>query len=399
MKKSRNTFILLGVIYLSYIAVGFPDGAFGVAWPSLRVDMEQPLEQAGVIFIVHAITTAFTSSLFGKISHLLKIEIINIIGSAMMAVGLFGVSLAPNFFVLLVFIGVIGAGMGLADSSINSFVVQSFEAKHMNWLHCFWGLGATISPIIMAQMIVHDSWRSGYAVMSVVQAVIVVVLIISVVKGVWSGQKKRKITVEEEAGTESKGVAKRFLSSKHHQFLEVFIFFLYGGIEYSIGFWITSVLIESRGLAIESASIFPAVYYACLMIGRMVFGLISNKFSDMAIVRFGSFVGSVGLVILIFSNSLIGMAIVGLGVAPIFPCLMHDTANRFQPSAVGRLIGLELAAYGIGVAVLSSLKGAVLANISLEALFPLVIGIVIATTAVNELLANRLKRMQKGKMV
>jgi len=254
----------------------------------------------------------------------------------------------------------------------------------MNWLHCFWGLGATISPIIMARMILVSSWRTGYATLAAVHLIVAIIVLISLHKKVWQQEEITQIDDQAKKGGN--------LIQKRYQFLMVFIFFLFVGAEHSIGFWITSVMLESRDLSFERAAMFPAAYYAMIMAGRMVFGFLANKFKDMNIIRFGFALSIVGLGLLMISDNIIGIALVGFGFAPIFPCLVNETASRFSPKILTKLVGYEVASVGAGMAIISASMGQVLSIISMEALFPAAIALIAAALLLNEALFGITKR-------
>ena len=171
--------------------------------------------------------------------------------------------------------------------------------------------------------------------------------------------------------------------------------FLYGGMETSMGFWLSTVLVEGRAVASTTAGVFTAVFYASTMIGRMLFGILANRLRDIVMIRFGVGIAVVGLAIIFRQSSIVGAALVGLGFAPIFPCLINDTGNRFNPKILTKLIGFEIAAYGVGASVLSPLKGPLLAFVSLEALFPTLFIMTILLLAINELL-ERYEKQNSG---
>jgi fucose permease len=168
--------------------------------------------------------------------------------------------------------------------------------------------------------------------------------------------------------------------------------FLYGGVEYSVAFWSTSVMLESRGMGLEAAGMYPAMFYMCLMAGRMGFGFFANKLSDTGMIRLGFSIALAGLLILILTSNIVGMALTGLGFAPVFPSIVHDTSNRFNPKLLTKLVGYEIAALGAGVAIVSSLKGQLLSRVSLELLFPSAIAIVVLILLLNEFLEKKAQR-------
>jgi len=375
MKK--NTYMILGLVYLSFIALGLSEGALGVAWPSMRYDMDLPLAQAGIIMVIHAIFYSLSSSQLGRLARSLKLEQVDLLGLCLMAMGAFCFIIAPDFNIIILAVAITGCGMGLIDSSLNSYMAKNFTSRYMNWMHCFWGLGATASPIIMARMIMMADWRMGYVVLASIHLSVASIILVSLRKKIWQREESlRQDSLIQKGGN---------LSKKSHQFLMIFLFFLYVGAEHSIGFWITSVMLESRHLSHEQAAMFPATYYAMIMAGRLVFGFLSNHIKDMSSIRLGFAMSIVGLSILMISNSIIGIALVGFGFAPIFPCFVNETANRFKPEVLTKLVGYEIAAVGAGIAIISAGMGQALSIISMEVLFPATIALVIIALLFNEI--------------
>jgi len=395
-QKARNplarTYILLGVIYLSFIILGLPEGALGLAWPIIRVEMAMPLEAVSILSVTASIFYVTASSQNGRISKYISAKKLNLLGIFFLAIAFFGFSFAPNFAVLVMLAVFIGMGTGLIDTSLNDYMAQHFSARHMNWMHCFWGAGAAISPIIMAQMILLDSWRVGYRAIGAMAVVAGILVVASIAKGVWK-RESGKGAEEQESQEESDCARRRYLSAKKYGILQMLTFFFYVGIEGSIALWISSILIESRGLSIEIAGIFPATYFATIMAGRIFFGFAAEKLGNMAIIRIGIVLSAIGIIILTFSSSVLGIALVGFGLAPIFPCLIHESSHRFAPDTLSKLVGYQLAAAGAGSAVFALLMGQVLSRVSLEALFPILLVLVVIVAGINEVLGWSLRRV------
>ena len=369
--------LILVFVFLSFIALGLSEGAVGVSWPNIRYELDLPLGHAGIIMIIHAISYSLAGSQLGRIARSYKLERIDMIGLFMMASGFFTFSLAPNFPIIFIAVAITGSGMGFIDSSLNTYMAKNHTSRYMNWLHCFWGLGAAASPVIMVRLIIFGDWRLGFATLATIHLSVAIIVLISIAKKTW---------VYNEGESHSENAKKGgVLTKSSHQFLMIFIFFLYVGAEHSIGFWITSVMLESRGLSHEAAAMFPSVYFAMIMAGRMFFGFVADKFKDMNILRFGFALSVVGLIIQLFTDSIIGIALIGFGFAPIFPCLVNDTANRFNPAILTKLVGYEIAAVGAGIAIISALMGQILYFVSMEALFPGVIIVIVAAFLTNEI--------------
>ena len=386
----KNTYLVLTAAFASFIALGFFDGGFAVAWPVIRYDMGLHLGQAGIVISVNSALYTLSASQFGRVSQFVRPEKINLLGIISIILGMLGISFSVDLTTLTLAAGLVGIGMGMIDPSMNSYVAKHFSSRHMSWLHCFWSVGATISPLIMSQMIIFASWRAGYVTLMSIQVMIAAVVLVSLISGAWATRETTHADIFEDTSKST------FLTKKRYHNMNVLIFFVYVGMEYSTGFWTASVLIDSRGLDIDSAAMYPAVYFASIMVGRVVCGYLTKRYRNITMIRAGFALGITGLVILAFSNSILGMALVGLGFAPIFPCLMHETAKLFGPDALSKLVGYQVAAAGAGVALLGPTIGLVLSHVSLEALFPLVVINIAFVFVLNEVIDNAAARKARG---
>lgn len=385
-----RTYMLLGVIYLSFIALGMPDGALGLAWPIIREDMGMPLEALSVLTTVASISYITISSQNGRLSKYMGTDKKNLLGLSLLVMAYLAFSIAPNFVVLVIMTIFAGTGAGLIDTGLNDFMSKNFSSRYMNWMHCFWGMGAAISPIIMAQMILIGGWRMGYAAVAGLQGFVAVLVVFTIIKGVWKREESKEEASAE--GEKAQAEERRYLSAGKHGFLQMLAFFLLVGAEGSLALWISSIMIESRGMTVEAASIFPATFFACIMIGRFAFGFVADKLSNMSIMRIGMALNAVGVLVLATTGSVAGMAMAGLGMAPMFPCLLHESSYRFAPSDLSKLVGYQMAAAGAGGATFALLMGQVLSRVSLEALYPIVFGLAVGVAGINEVLAWRLRR-------
>jgi len=376
----KRMYIALVMAFLAAMAMGISDGALGVAWPAIRLELGLPLEWATVLIITSSVFYTVVSSQSGPMLRRTAPENITALGILSIAIGFGGYVLAPNFIMLAVFTAFVGTGTGLIDTSVNYYMAKSFSARHMNWMHSFWGLGASISPIVMTQMILLFNWRAGYGGLAAFQLAALVVIFISIARKVW------KVSGGEIADEDS---AAGFLTKRRHIFAQLFSFFLQSGIEGSIFFWITSIMQDSRGLSVAASGVYATVYFAAIVAGRVAFGYLAKYLSNAQIIRIGLGLAIVSMGIMAFVSSPIAMFAAGFGLAPVFPCLMHETKGRFAPNALTKLVGYQIAAAGAGVAVISPAIGLLLSNISLEALFPAVIVLMALVTAANEWLSRQ----------
>jgi len=382
----KRTYVVLTAVFLGFFALGLPDGAFGVAWPHIRQEYSVPLERAGFIFVIHSIFYAIATSRLGFISRYIKEEKIGSYGLFIMVLGLLGFAFAPSFFVHILFVAIMGSGMGLVDGGFNAFVAKHFSGRIMNLLHCCWGVGAMVSPLIMTYAVVADgfTWRIGYGVLAFLVVSIATLARINTKKGI-----KDFPLIKGKTLTPSPTV---YLKGKLNESIAVIMFFFYGGAEYGISFWVVSTLTESRGLSTEAAGLYPAVFYGAIMAGRLLFVFLGDKVKAINAVRFGIVLSIFGLISFFFTTNIAGIALVGFGFGPVIPCAVSEVTRRFEPAATSRLVGYQFAALSGGIAILATGLGWFLGNVSLEILFPAVLGFIILAGVLNEILESALKR-------
>ena len=401
---------LLVVICMSIMSIGMPDAALGTAWPFIREDMGLSLDAQGILPIVHSVFFVLVCAFNGNIAKYIGGEKRCLLGLILLSASFFLFSAAPNFLIIVVLYGFIGISASLVSNSIGEYSAANLTSRQYNWTSCFFGLGATVSPIIMTQMILFAGWRQGYASIASFQGLAAIFVLVSIFVGVWKVAETAKIPDKAEnkpsepadsantagsvepASVES-AESGRFITATRYKFLNLCIFFLYVGMEIATAHWIVSIMIESRGLYIGSAGIFPTVFFGCFMAGRILFGFFAKWLSNMTILRIAVFLIAIGFALLAFTNNIIGIAIVGFGHAPIFPVLMHETPRRFGRKTLSKMVGFKLAAGSAGAALLSSGVGLALSRISPEVFFPIVIIITAAVFIINEIVVGALRRV------
>ena len=394
--NSNKIRFLFVVICLSIMSIGMPAASLGTAWPFVREDMGLRLETAGILPIIDSIFFILICTFNGRIAMYIKGEKRALIGLILLSTCFFAFSAAPNFVFIAVLTAFVGISTGLINNSISEYSAANLTARQYNWTACFFGLGATISPIVMTQMIQLAGWRQGYVSIASFQALAAVLMLLSIIAGVWkkstdavgSGESTKTDTHDE--------TGKSFITDMRYKFLNLIIFFLYVGMEIATALWIVSIMIESRGMYIGSAGFFPTVFFGCLMVGRLLFGFFAKWLSNMTVLRVAIALIAIGFTLLAFTNSIIGIAIVGLGHAPMFPVLMHETPRRFGRKVLSKMVGFQLAAGSAGAALISYGVGHALSRISPEAFFPIVIIIAAVVFVTNEIVAASLRRIQSS---
>lgn len=377
--------ILLIVIYLAFISLGLPDGVFGVAWPNMRIDFGMPLAAAGIITILLLSCSAFSSFISGKVLKRFGTGKVTFISCAMTGLALLGYSKAPSFAWLVLLAIPLGLGQGAVDSGLNNYVANNYSSRHMSWLHCFWGLGATLGPFIMTKTLSADkSWRYGYSTISAIQIFLAFILLISL--KLWKTEKNNSI---EEETTKEK-VSKKSTLKTLAPWAAVLMFFIYSGTEFSVGLWANSLLVESRNIPKQIAGLWISYYYGSLMIGRFITGIIVNKLGNRNLIRIGLSIGILGvfLVYLPFSSTItmLGLMLLGFGFAPIYPCMMHETPKRFDEETSNALIGYQVGAACLGGSAISAGLGLIFSAASLEFLVPALAVFLISMILISEYL-------------
>jgi len=396
-------FFLVPVIYMAFISLGLPDSVLGVAWPSMRVALGAPLEAAGLIALILTSCSALSSVLSGAIAKRLGAGPIVLISSALTALGLFGYSLSPSYAWVLVSALPLGFGQGAVDSTLNGYVASHYSSRHMNWLHASWGVGATVGPLIMTAAIASGGWRGGYRAISCVQAALALLFLVSL--GLWKRTTSAEAAAAAGAVTgaakparddpalNSRGRAKIHGMRRREPWMQIAMYLLYSACEFSVGIWTVSMLEESRGVAAGRAGNWISLYYGGIMVGRVLTGLVSDRLGNRFMVRLGLGVSLVGAVLLCLRPAsylaLPGLLLLGLGFAPIYPCVMHETPERFDDDTYQKVIGYAIGAANIGASVLPGLVGLLASAAGLEVLGPCVIGFIVLLFALSEALNRR----------
>jgi len=391
--KSKRIW-LLGIILVSYFVVGFPDGAFTVSWLGIADEIRgMTTAHTGYILVGYSVTYTLAGVLLSWLNRYWKLQTIYLLGLVIMGIGFVGLAMSPNFALVLATITVYGFGTGLMASSMNSYMAKHFTARHNNWMHCFWGAGATLSPIIMGQMMAVLSWRAGYFAITGILLGIAVMLLISIYKKVWIDDEPILTETEKTANSHKQ---QRCLTKKWHQAVEILTFFFLGGTDYTLVFFTGAALIARGEQTADTVAIFSAVYYVSMTAGRMFFGWAAKWLKEVPIVRIGVVVSVVGIGVLYFASNVVGMALTGFGLGPMLPTLVSDSSNRFSPRILSKIVGYELAAFGAGIAVLFFITSQILHFVSYEALFPLALAFIVLVFLCNEILAAALRKSREG---
>lgn len=346
--------LLLVVIYLAFISLGLPDSLLGPAWPAMYVDLAVPIHFAGIISMIVAGGTVVSSLFSATLIARLGVASVTTCSVLMTALALLGFSFSHHFAFLCVLAVPLGLGAGCVDAALNNYVALHYKAKHMNWLHCFWGVGAALGPMIMARQLARgESWNSGYFTVGSIQMTLVLVLLLSA--SLWV----RKSATQPEGGGETKtGFMKLLRIPGLKQALVVF--FCYCAVEATFGLWGASYLVFARGWEPDDAATLVSVYYVGITLGRFISGFVAGWLTNRQLVYMGQGIIIFGLLILLLpydSTVLVGFLLIGLGCAPIFPSLLHETPRNFGEKHAQAVMGMQMASAYVGITLMPLLFG------------------------------------------
>lgn len=347
----------------------------------MQVEFKAPLETAGVLFMTIAGGTIISSFISGTVLKKFGTGMVTFVSCFMTAGALLGFHFAPSIVWLFIFAIPLGLGAGAVDTGLNNYVASHYKAHHMSWLHCFWGVGATLGPIIVAQFISRDnSWRSGYFAIASIQFILVVILLFTL--PLWKKIEKVPKQVHENKIEESTSTLDEAYLENQKPWqirgvkLALLAFLFYCGAEAAVGLWGSSFLVNVKNLSIDVAAKWVSVFYAGITIGRFITGFITLKMSNQRLIRWGQIIALVGAILLFLPFpvlfSLAGFIMIGLGLAPIFPCMLHETPLRFGQKHSQTIMGYQMAIAYTGSTFLPPILGYAAAK-STIGIFPFVI--------------------------
>ncbi|KSU84444.1 Fucose permease [Fictibacillus enclensis] len=394
------TFFLV-IIYLAFISLGLPDSLLGAAWPVMQRDYGVSLDTAGLLSMSMAGGTIISSLASGKVIGRFGTGKVTFVSVLMTAVALLGFYFSPSLVWLFIFAIPLGLGAGSVDAGLNNYVATHYKAHHMSWLHCFWGVGATMGPIIMSQFIsTQNSWRNGYLTISLIQFALVVVLFLTLPlwkkvggAGMVDDTKEVPATTPQEPGEQLKKANPLRIKGVK---LAMVSFLLYCGAEAAAGLWGSSFLVAVKDLPAGVAAQWVSLYYGGITAGRLITGFITFKMSNIALIRSGLLVAMFGAVLVILPLPsvflLTGFILIGMGFAPVFPCMIHETPVRFGKEHSQAIIGYQMALAYTGSTFIPPLLGLMAAHITIG-IFPYFIAIlVVALFACSERLNILVKK-------
>ena len=406
------THLLLAIIYLAFISLGLPDALLGSAWPTMYTEFNVPVSYAGIISMIISLGTIISSLQSDRMTRKLGTGKVTAISVAMTAAALLGFSFTHSFWILCLWAVPYGLGAGSVDAALNNYVALHYKSHHMSWLHCMWGAGATLGPYIMGFALSGGkTWNSGYLYIGVLQIVLTAFLVFSL--PLWTRQKNRTgVQTSDGAPEETHGkplsLAEiiRIPGAK-----EVMLcFFCYCAIEQTASLWASSYLnlfkgipAETlwassylnlfKGIPAETAARFAGMFFIGITVGRAISGFITMKLNDMQMIRLGQAIIAAGIIVMLLPGpdiiSLVGLILIGLGCAPVYPCIIHSTPDHFGAERSQAIIGVQMASAYIGTCLMPPLFGLIANHISIT-LFPVYLMVLLILMIVmHELLTKK----------
>ena len=358
--------LLLAVIYLAFISLGLPDSLLGSAWPTIRTALDVPLSYMGFVSMIISGGTIISGLMSERLTKKFGTKYVTLISVLLTAIALFGFSTVKEFYQLCLWGIPYGFGAGAIDAALNNYVALHYKSKHMSWLHCFWGVGTIVSPYVMSYALVHSNWSNGYRTVSYLQFGIAAVILLTL--PFW---KANKSADEAENSGELLGL-KGALKIKGVPYL-LTGFFAYCAAESTAMLWASSYLEGVRGATKDEAAAFGSLFFIGITAGRFLSGFISDKIGDNRMIRIGTSIALLGVVMIILplkTTSLIGFIVIGLGCAPVYPCIIHSTPRNFGAENSQGIIGIQMASAYVGSTFMPPVFGLIANHISLK-LMPL----------------------------
>lgn len=375
--------LLLALIYICFISLGLPDSLLGSAWPVLHTELGVPVSYAGIISMVIYLGTIISSLFSERLLRRFGSGLVTATSIFITALALLGFSLSHSFVELILWAIPYGLGAGGVDAILNNYVALHYKAQHMSWLHCMWGVGAAAGPYAMEYALTGgQSWNMGYRYISIIQITLTVILFLSL--PLWKKQTTDN-TGQEEKEAEVKPFSFRQIIKIPGSKEVMIAFFCYCAIEQTAGLWASSYLVINRGLSAETAAGFASLFFIGITAGRAVSGFLTMKLCDTQMIRLGQGIILFGIALLILplgsTCALVGLILVGLGCAPVYPSIIHSTPEHFGKDKSQAMIGVQMASAYVGTCLMPPIFGLIANHISVS-LFPIYLLIILVLMAI-----------------
>ncbi|MFT5195401.1 MAG: fucose permease [Candidatus Promineifilaceae bacterium] len=392
-KYSSTAIITISFLFLSFILLGMPGAITHVGWPAIRTEFGLRQDSIGLLLLMSTVGHLISGAFNGRLMYLLGGSRLLLLSLGIYSLSLFGYWLTPSweFMVLLALIG--GWSGGTLDATGNTIVAARFDERIMNWLHGFFGVGATLGPLVVSLVVAFGSdWRgSAFVFGTLLLIVFFAILIFKPLDDEGAKDKEAVEDLKNEMG-ETSAVSGRQTLSKFVVWLAIFFYAVYGGVEVSIGQWAFTIFTESRALTPELARLWVSIYWGTFTIGRFLFGWISHWLPVYRWIRICLVATTASVVLLLFPNQpilgILGLALSGLAQAPIFATLISNMPKLVGRDHASNAIGYVVGAAGIGLAIFPWLAGVLAEQNSLEVIPPYIFGLTVLLFVLFELMVR-----------
>ena len=355
--------LLLAVIYVAFISLGLPDSLLGSAWPTMSQDLNVPVAWAGGISAVISMFTIVSALLSDRMTLKFGAGKVTAVSVALTAAALAGFSVTSNYWVLLAIAIPYGLGAGGVDAALNNYVAIHYESRHMSWLHCMWGVGCSTGPVVMGYAINHSTWNNGYRTIALFQIVLTLILFFSL--PLWQ-KPSVDASADENSVPEQRSFSRLIRVPGVKEVLTCF--FCYCAVESTAGMWAASYCTLFRGIDAKRAASWASLFYIGITIGRFFCGFITMKLNDQKMIRLGQAVIAIGTILMLLplgdSLLFIGLILIGLGCAPIYPSIIHETPANFGADLSQGIIGIQMAFAYVGTCLMPPVFGVLGQHIS-----------------------------------
>ena len=355
--------LLLALIYVAFISLGLPDSLLGSGWPVMHSDLNVPISFMGIVSMVISGGTIISSILSDRLTRKFGTRIVTVVSVFLTAIALFGFSISSQFWMLIIFAIPYGFGAGAIDAALNNYVAIHYTSRHMSWLHCFWGVGTIVSPFVMSYALTNSTWNNGYRTIALFQIVLTLILFFSL--PLWQ-KPSADASADENSVPEQRSFSRLIRVPGVKEVLTCF--FCYCAVESTAGMWAASYCTLFRGIDAKRAASWASLFYVGITIGRFFCGFITMKLNDQKMIRLGQAVIAVGTILMLLplgdSLLFIGLILIGLGCAPIYPSIIHETPANFGADLSQGIIGIQMAFAYVGTCLMPPVFGVLGQHIS-----------------------------------
>lgn len=393
---------------LAYLTIALPASTLGLLWPSMQLSLHEPVGALGILLVSGTAASVISSAATGRILSRVPLGPLLPLGTLLVAVALAAEALAPSLWVVTVGAAIFGLGFGAIDSALNAHAANNFGARDVTWMHASYGLGAAVGPLLVTALLSGGlNWRWAYG--TIAMGLVVVAAVLLLARRSWEPPPRVLALPPPRPGARSPEVSagagrRRRRRRRPTGLLVSAVIFvaIETGVESGAGIWGYVFLTAGRALSHEAAAATVSAYWAMMFIGRAVLGPVAEHVGAARVLA-GAVTGVLlGAAVMAFPGpgfaAVIGMAILGLAAAPIFPLLTITTAQRTGTDVSGttRTVGLQVAASTVGSAVLPAGLGLAIGAIGAGVLAPSLLGLALAMCGCYGLLSRLTGQTSSG---